>query len=146
MELNIRRAISISATPLAAAIALVIPTAGIASASADISCVSAGHDGCLRLSYNSNEEGSQTYFNTNVSDLAGYTFLTSGSGKGTSVKNNAASAANFSPGIVTIYYNSGYVGACDTLSDWAISDKLHYTYNEDASFRWDYTRSDCYNF
>lgn len=96
--------------------------------------------------YNSNRAGSSTYFDANVSDLAGYTFLTSGSGQGSAVKNGAASALNDSPGIVTVYYNSGYVGACDTLAAYAISDKLHNTYNEDASFRWDYTRSDCYNF
>ncbi|MFE5139668.1 peptidase inhibitor family I36 protein [Streptomyces fagopyri] len=147
MELNIRRVISTSAVPLAAAIALIVPTAGAASATAGTGCNTSGaHNGCIRLFYNSNRAGSSTYFDANVSDLAGYTFLTSGTGKGVSVKNNAASALNDSPGIVTVYYNSGYVGACDTLSAYAISDKLHYTYNNDASFRWDYTRSDCYDF
>ncbi|MFD5517661.1 peptidase inhibitor family I36 protein [Streptomyces sp. NPDC127066] len=145
--MNIRRAISTSVVPLAAAIALVIPTAGSASATASTGCNASGtHNGCIRLFYNSDRAGSSTYFDANVSDLAGYTFLTSGTGKGNAVKNNAASALNDSPTMVTIYYNSGYVGACDTLSAYAISDKLHYTYNNDASFRWDYTRSDCYDF
>ncbi|MFF3461334.1 peptidase inhibitor family I36 protein [Streptomyces sp. NPDC001984] len=132
--------------PAIAAATLIVTATGPASASAGTGCVDAGHGGCIRLFYNSNRSGSSTYFNTNVSDLAGYTFLTSGSGQGQPVKNNAASALNDSPNIVTIYYNSGYVGACDTLSNYAIADQLHYTYNEDASFRWSYTRSDCYNF
>ncbi|MEV6289301.1 peptidase inhibitor family I36 protein [Streptomyces sp. NPDC051896] len=134
----------IAALPLVAALATVLPAAASASASAGTSCTSTD---CARFFYNSNRQGSSTYFNaTNVPDFAGYTFLTSGSGQGQSVKNNAASALNDSPDLMTVYYNSNYVGACDTLSDFAIADQLHYTYNENASFRWNYTRSDCYKF
>lgn len=134
----------IAALPVVAAFATVLPTSTAASASAGISCTATN---CARFFYNSNRQGSSTYFNAdNVPDFAGYTFLTSGTGKGLAVKNNAASALNDSPNLMTVYYSSNYGGACDTLSAYAIADQLHYTYNENASFRWNVTRSDCYDF
>ncbi|MFD9508854.1 peptidase inhibitor family I36 protein [Streptomyces mirabilis] len=106
-----------------------------------------GDFNCLRLFYNSNRSGSSTYFwGSNVSDLASYTFLTSGTGKGLVVKNNAASALNDSPYPATVFYNSNYGGACDTLTAYAIADRLHNTYNNDASFKLNYSSSACYTF
>lgn len=136
---------------LAAAISVPLTAAAVmamaapqAMASSGSSC---GSGNCLRLFYSSNRSGSSTYFwGSNVSDLAPYTFLTSGSGQGQGVKNNAASALNDSPYSSTIFYNSNYGGSCDTLTSYAIADQLHYTYNNDASFKLNYGSSNCYTF
>ncbi|WP_405500259.1 peptidase inhibitor family I36 protein [Streptomyces niveus] len=135
----------VAVLPLVAALASIVPMSTSASAAPGTSCNPSGY-GCMTFFYNSNRAGSQTYFNANVSDLAPYTFLTSGSGQGQGIKNNAASADNDASTIMTIYYNSGYAGPCDTLEDFSIANQLRNTYNQNASFRWNYTRSDCYVF
>ncbi|MET9729942.1 peptidase inhibitor family I36 protein [Streptomyces sp. NPDC006458] len=135
----------IAALPVLAAAATVLPVSTEANAYSGTTCDALYN--CLRLFYNSNRQGSYTYFvRDNVPDFAPYKFLTGGAGQGQGIKNNAASADNDTSVDATIYYNSNYVGACDTLSDFAIADQLHYTYNENASFRWGYTRPDCYRF
>jgi hypothetical protein len=102
---------------------------------------------CLRLSFNSNEEGSQTYlWGSNIPDLASYKFLSLGGGQGYSLKNHAASASNFTPYSITIFYNSNYGGSCDTLQYWSDAVKLHNTYNNDASVKFNYGKSSCYQF
>ncbi|WP_328750787.1 peptidase inhibitor family I36 protein [Streptomyces sp. NBC_00285] len=90
--------------------------------------------------------GSHTAFTTDgVSNLAGYTFLSSGTGKGQAVKNNAASFWNASPdSIATVFYLSNFGGACDTFAPMASTDKLARTYNENASFDFDRNGSNCY--
>ncbi|WP_078491856.1 hypothetical protein [Streptomyces yerevanensis] len=99
---------------------------------------------CFRFYYNSNFDGSAANFvgYGGVSNLAGYTFATSGAGKGLSVKNNAASAFFIARTVsesATVYYSSNYGGACDWL--WAQGNKqaqanqLERTYNENASLR-----------
>ncbi|MEV6260916.1 peptidase inhibitor family I36 protein [Streptomyces sp. NPDC051784] len=131
--------------PLTAA--TLLAAAPSAHAAAGASCnVSAG-TGCLRLYYNTNQQGSSTYFyGSNVSNFASYTFLTSGAGKGLTVKNNAAAASNDANTSTTIYYNSNYGGACDTLTFYAIASQLHNTYNNNASFKFNTSGSGCYKF
>lgn len=131
--------------PLTAATLLV--AAPPASAASGTYCDLSAGTGCLRLYYNTNRQGSSTYFyGSNVSNFASYTFLTSGAGKGLSVKNNAAAAANDANSSTTIFYNSNYGGACDTVSLYSNADQLHNTYNNNASFKFNYSRSDCYKF
>ncbi|MFI6059514.1 peptidase inhibitor family I36 protein [Streptomyces sp. NPDC051286] len=102
---------------------------------------------CLAFTYNSNTAGSRIYFwGTDVPDLAPYKFLTSGAGQGQALKNNAASALNDSPNPATIFYNSNYGGSCDTISWFGIADRLHNTYNNNASFKLGYSNSKCYQF
>lgn len=138
-----RKIFAALSVPLAAA--AVLGTAPQASAASGTSCGGDGH--CLRLFYNSNRAGSSIYFwGSDVADLAGYKFLTSGAGQGTAVKNGAASADNGSPYPTTIFFNSNYGGSCDTLTDYAIASRLQNTYNNDASFRFNYTKSTCYKF
>lgn len=135
----------VAVLPLVAALASIVPISTPASAAPGTSC-NPGTYGCMRFFYNSNRAGSHTYFNANVSDLAPYTFLTSGNGQGQGIKNNAASVLNNASTFMTIYYNSGYAGPCDTVDSWSVADQLNHTYNQNASFRWNYTRSDCYVF
>ncbi|WP_392674939.1 hypothetical protein [Streptomyces sp. LN785] len=125
--------------------ALVMVFASQAAAGSGEGCGGDGH--CLRFSFNSDQGGSQTYlWGSNIPDLASYKFLTLGGGEGYSLKNHAASAANFSPYPATVYFNSNYAGSCDTLSDYAYADKLHNTYNNNASVRFNYSGSGCYKF
>lgn len=131
--------------PLTAATLLV--AAPPASAASGTYCDASASTGCLRFFYNTNRQGSSTYFyGSNVSNLASYTFLTAGAGKGLSVKNNAAAALNDANTSTTIFYNSNYGGACDTLTFYAIADQLHNTYNNNASFKFNYGKSSCYQF
>ena len=119
------------------AFGLVAPTAASAT-TVGSSC--SGNNDCVILYYNSNMGGSSeayssgsTGFAPSVSNLAGYTFQTTGAGQYQYVKNNAASVNNLSDSQLVIWYNSGYSGACDTI-DYDNDGNLHNTYNEDASF------------
>jgi len=120
-----------------------LATAGTASASEEsaTNCNKTGWDECLTLYYNSSQTGSHTAFSEADHNLADNTYLSSGAGKGQVVKNNSASA-NFwgkSTGgrqeFAVIYYNSSYSGSCDAISVNWYADKLHNTYNEDASWQ-----------
>ncbi|MFD9769039.1 peptidase inhibitor family I36 protein [[Kitasatospora] papulosa] len=145
MAFSRARVIAALSVPVTAATLLV--AAPSASAAAGSSCDLSAGTGCLRLYYNSNRQGSSTYFyGSNVSNFASYTFLTSGAGKGVTVKNNAASAINDANSSTTIFYNSNYSGACDTLTFYAIADQLRNTYNNNASFKFDTSGSSCYKF
>jgi hypothetical protein len=141
-----KRLLGLAAVPLAVAGVMAMAPVAQASNSGAL-CNAPGTAECLRFSFNSYEQGSQTYvWAPNIPDLASYKFLTAGGGQGYSLKNNAASAANFTNQSVTIFYNSNYGGSCDTLTYYAIADKLHYTYNNDASVEFNYGRSSCYQF
>ncbi|MGI5050575.1 peptidase inhibitor family I36 protein [Streptomyces sp. JAC18] len=145
MAFSRARVIAALSVPVTAATLLV--AAPSASAAAGASCDASAGTGCLRLYYNSNRQGSSTYFyGSNVSNFASYTFLMSGAGKGVTVKNNAASAINDANSSTTIFYNSNYGGACDTLTFYAIADQLRNTYNNNASFKFDTSGSSCYKF
>ncbi|WP_329210156.1 hypothetical protein OG257_22650 [Streptomyces sp. NBC_00683] len=141
---RVRIAAALSAPLTVATLFVAAPQAAAATGT---SCDVSSGTGCLRLFYNSNRTGSYVYFyGSNVSDFAPYTFLGAGSGKGLGVKNNAASGDNVSPNPTTIFYNSNYGGSCDTLTDYAIASQLHNTYNNNASFKFNYTSSSCYKF
>ncbi|MEU5045976.1 hypothetical protein [Streptomyces griseorubiginosus] len=100
---------------------------------------------CLVLYYNSNFGGASAHFYGyyGISNLAGINFPSNGSGGGTPVKNNAASAAfwNWLGGETAfIYYNSNYAGPCDALredeSEQGIgASRLAATYNNNASIQ-----------
>jgi hypothetical protein len=139
-----RRALSL-ATAVTAAAAAVLGVAPIAHAEARESCPTWAND-CAVFYYNSGFSGSRTAFtNDGVPNLAGYTYLSSGSGKGQTVKNNAASFWNASVDhIATVFFNSNYSGACDTFAPLADADKLARTYNENASFDFNRNGTNCY--
>lgn len=69
-----------------------------------------------------------------ISNLAGYTFLGRGAGKGQAVKNNAAAGSNNNgnPIYVNVWYNSGFKGARDGIRP-ATTRNLAATKNDDAS-------------
>ncbi|MFD5101300.1 hypothetical protein [Streptomyces albidochromogenes] len=102
--------------------------------------------------YNSGLTGSRTTFtgsggiNGSISDLAGYKFLDAGAGKGTPVKNGAASFYNGSPTPTTIFFNSNANGSCDTVAPYTNAHRLVNTYNENASFMFGASGSNCYKF
>jgi hypothetical protein len=133
------------AVALPAALAAVLGTAPLAHADAGPYCLNEVKN-CGIFFYNSGRTGSFTAFRgSSVSNLAGYTFLTSGTGKGQPVKNNAASFNNLSvDNIATVFYNSGYSGACDTFAPLTATDRLHNTYNENASLGFARGGTDCY--
>lgn len=71
--------------------------------------------------YNSDHAGSLSDFSGSVSDLGAtqpscYDFKSAGNGKGVCVKNNAASVWNRTGGGVTVFFNSGYGGAEQTVA------------------------------
>jgi len=85
--------------------------------------------------YNSNQAGSLSDFSAAKADLAGFTFVSAGSGSGQGVKNNAASVDNRRAVAARVYYNSNYAGAYDHVNADS-SRNLVNTYNDNASFRW----------
>ncbi len=76
-------------------------------------------DGEFCLYYNSNHDGSLVDFTGNVQDYGTGSgcvkFISSGSGRGQCVKNNAASAWNRKSVPVTIFYKSTWSGAIDSF-------------------------------
>ncbi|MFD6997340.1 hypothetical protein ACFWA5_13900 [Streptomyces mirabilis] len=61
------------------------------------------------------------------------------------MKNNAASFYNESiTSTATVFYSSGYSGACDTFAALSSTNKLHNTYNENASMGFNRTGVNCY--
>ncbi|EFE75997.1 hypothetical protein K7395_17685 [Streptomyces filamentosus] len=120
-------------------------SAANASISVDTNKIGNCDSSCITFFYNSNYGGSRTTINSTggaegISNLAPYTFLTSGNGQGVSLKNNAASIQTRLPGVgvnVAVYYNSGYAGACDAMraknSEFGYLPQLKATYNNNAS-------------
>ncbi|WP_433893353.1 peptidase inhibitor family I36 protein [Streptomyces sp. CA-111067] len=141
-----KRLMGLAALPVAVVAVLAAAPQAMAGSGSACGTDTQSVDRCLRFSFNSNEQGSQTYVWGNIPNLASYKFITLGGGQGYSLKNHAASAANFSNTSTTIYYNSNYGGSCDTLTYYAIAEKLHYTYNNDASVKFNYGKSSCYQF
>ncbi|GAB7031705.1 peptidase inhibitor family I36 protein [Streptomyces sp. NPDC021749] len=125
-----KRTAKLAAAALGAA--LLVPTLAT-SAQASVS-------GCGQNSFclfcNSNEQGSHNSLRSSVSDLAGYTFTSSGNGQGKSVKNNAASASVVSNicMTVTVFYNSNYSGPTDAFN-YRNYGNLKNTYNNNASVK-----------
>lgn len=119
-----------------------LATAGPASASQEsaVNCDKAIWDSCLTLYYNSSQKGSHTAFFGSDGNFSDNKFLSSGAGQGQVVKNNAASAnvwgiPPYYPEFAVIYYNSNYAGSCDAISVNWYTDRLHNTYNENASWQ-----------
>ncbi|MEV7441891.1 hypothetical protein AB0O22_12150 [Streptomyces sp. NPDC091204] len=143
---NIRRAMAV-ALPAAAALAF-----SVSPAQAGVGITCTGEANCGTFYYNSGLSGSRTTFtgsggiNGSISDLAGYKFLDSGAGKGTPVKNGAASFYNGSPTPTTIFFNSGYNGACDTVAPYTNANRLANTYNNNAALAFGASGSNCYKF
>jgi hypothetical protein len=91
----------------------------------------------LCLYYNSSARTGYWGTSTDVSDLAGETFLSgTGAGSGQAVKNNAAAASCDLPatGKCWVFFNHGYAGNADYLNGQE-TGQLSYTYNEDASVK-----------
>ena len=139
-----RKALSLAMAVPAAAVA-VLGMAPMAHAEARETCPTWAND-CALFYFNSGMSGSRTAFTDDgVSNLAGYTFLSSGAGKGQALKNNAASFWNASPDhIATVFFKSNYGGACDTFAPMASTDRLAKTYNENASFDFSRNGTNCY--
>jgi hypothetical protein len=98
---------------------------------------------CMYFYYNSNYGGAYFVTASNIPNLgAGFIFNYGTTGKGLSVKNNAASA-QFRSGPSSqvtsgaIFYNSNYAGPCDRFGSsengWVDASRLAKTYNNDAS-------------
>lgn len=85
--------------------------------------------------YNSGLAGSLSDFSAAKADLAGFTFVSSGSGQGQFLKKNAASVDNRRAVDARVYFNSNYAGAYDHVNADS-SRNLVNTYNNNASFRW----------
>ena len=139
-----RKLCSIAVAIPAAAVA-VLGTAPAAHADAGPYCLNEVRN-CGVFFYNSGMSGSFTAFRgSSVSNLAGYTFQTPGAGKGQAVKNNAASFNNLSiDSIATVFFSSGYAGACDTFAPLTGTDRLRNTYNENASMAFARGGVNCY--
>jgi hypothetical protein len=91
----------------------------------------------LCLYYNSGANTAYWGTSSDVSDLAGKTFLSgTGAGSGQAVKNNAAAASCdlLSTGKCWVFFNHGYAGNADYLNGQE-TGQLSYTYNEDASVK-----------
>jgi murein DD-endopeptidase MepM/ murein hydrolase activator NlpD len=92
------------------------------------------------LYYNSNQQGSVSDFTTSISDYGSsqpscYDFKGSGAGKGLCVKNHAASVRNNASVPVTIYFNSGYSGASQTIAPGTSANLNATLKNENASHK-----------
>ncbi|MEU9862260.1 peptidase inhibitor family I36 protein [Streptomyces sp. NPDC047971] len=143
----LRRTLAV-ALPTAAVLAL-----GVAPAQADVGiyCVDAQAN-CGHFYYNTGLKGSRTVFTGksgqmgSISNLAGYTFLSSGAGQGQPVKNNAASFYNASMQVATVFYSSQYNGPCDTVAKLTSANQLVQTYNENASLGFGLIGQNCHMF
>ncbi len=105
----------LAGTLMSAALAVAAPSAQ--AGARDGVCES----GEFCLYYNSDHQGSVSDFVGSISDYGAtqpecYEFKGVGAGQGLCVKNNAASAWNRTTGAVTVYYNSGYAGANQTIT------------------------------
>ena len=92
------------------------------------------------LYYNSDYAGSVSDFSTSVSDYGSslpscYVFKGTGAGRGLCVKNQAASAVNKTGKPVTVFYNSGYAGASQTIPAGGRANLNASLKNENASHR-----------
>jgi hypothetical protein len=103
-------------TAAAATLALTAPILAIATPANAAARDGVCDSGEFCYYYNSDEAGSISDFTGSISDYGTtepscYDFKGAGAGKGTCVKNNAASVWNRSSKTVRVYYNTGYAGA-----------------------------------
>jgi len=90
--------------------------------------------------YNSDHKGSVSDFTGSITDYgatqpACYDFKGAGNGNGMCIKNSAASVWNRSTSPVTVYYNSGYAGATQTVAAAAKVNLGSDLKNQNASHR-----------
>ncbi|OLO52389.1 hypothetical protein BKH30_06780 [Actinomyces oris] len=90
--------------------------------------------------YNSNQQGSVSDFTDSVGSYGNsqpscYDFKGSGNGKGKCLKNEAASVTNRTGKPVTVYYNSNYQGAIQTIPAGASVNLNSTLKNQNASHR-----------
>ncbi|MEU4170859.1 hypothetical protein AB0F46_28765 [Streptomyces sp. NPDC026665] len=146
-----RRKIAAFGLTATATAGLVLGVAPQSQASASLTCPTS-ETYCMEFYYNSGLSGSRTLFvGFDHYSLNGYTFLGAGAGKGSAVKNNAASATNMSRYDLNIYFNSNLAGACDSIPPFGTTntgpnDRLVKTYNNNASFGYGRYNGDCYKF
>ncbi|MGW1776817.1 peptidase inhibitor family I36 protein [Streptomyces sp. NPDC002104] len=139
------------ALPVAAAVAFTVTPAqaggvGIYCNDWDANCgtfyYNSGSDGGSRITFTG-----RSGWDGEIADLAGYKFLDNGAGKGQNVKNNAGGFYNGSMQKATVFFRSGFVGACDTVPSVSRAYKLVNTYNDNASLGFgSRTGVNCYNF
>jgi hypothetical protein len=146
-----RRKVAALGLTAAGTMGLVLGSAPQSQAYASVSCPTY-ETYCMNFYYNSGLSGSFTVFvGFDHYSLNDYKFLTTGSGKGLYVKNNAASAVNNSRYDLNIYFNSGLAGACDSIPPFGDTnsgpnDRLVNTYNNNASFGYGRYNGNCYKF
>ncbi|KNX38267.1 phage tail tip lysozyme [Luteipulveratus halotolerans] len=135
----LRRRTALALVPVAT---LGVVMAGVVSPSA---AQAAGRDGVCNdgefcYYYNSYQAGSVSDFTGSVSDYGTtqptcYEFKGAGNGQGLCVKNNAASVWNRSTKPVTVYYNTGYLGATQTIQPGVKANLNSTLKNNNASHR-----------
>lgn len=113
-------------------------TANSAQASAGRNGVCETGEFCLY--FNSNQQGSVSDFTDSVSDYGTtlptcYVFKGSGAGQGECMKNQAASVRNRTSVPVTVYFNSGFGGASQTIAAGASANLNATLKNQNASHR-----------
>lgn len=133
-----RRVGAIAATiALGGSAAVALATPASAGGYAYAKCDKSYMPYCITLWYNSNRQGSSSVLDYDQ-EFENDKFINPGAGQGQGMKNNAASAlswsAGYGPVYPTIYYNSHGKGPCDIVMPGAVVNRLHYTYNENASY------------
>ena len=116
MRTMLARHIAAGASMLVLASALAVPASAASAAGRDGVCDS----GEVCFYYNSNQQGSVSDFTDSVGNYGSsqprcYEFKGAGNGKGECMKNQVASVTNRTDRPVTVYYNSNYKGATQTI-------------------------------
>jgi len=130
------RHIAAGASMLVLASALAVPASAASAAGRGGVCDS----GEVCFYYNSNQQGSVSDFTDSVGSYGNsqpscYDFKGSGNGKGKCLKNEAASVTNRTGKPVTVYYNSNYQGASQTIPAGASVNLNSTLKNQNASHR-----------
>src|SRR6478735_6476252 len=131
-----RKALTVASLALAAATPVLATSTPAFAASRDGVCDS----GEFGYYYNSDNAGSIPDFTTSIDDYGTsqpdcYEFKGAGNGQGQCIKNNAASVWNRTGQTVTVYYNTGYAGATQTIAAGAKVNLNATLKNENASHK-----------
>ena len=113
----LRKALTVATLALAAATPVLATSTPAFAASRDGVCDS----GEFCYYYNSDNAGSISDFTTSIDDYGTtqpdcYEFKGAGNGQGQCIKNNAASVWNRTGKTVTVYFNTGYAGASQSIA------------------------------
>lgn len=136
MRTMLARHIAAGASMLVLASALAVPASAASAAGRDGVCDS----GEVCFYYNSNQQGSVSDFTDSVGNYGSsqprcYEFKGAGNGKGECMKNQVASVTNRTDKPVTVYYNSNYKGATQTIPAGASVNLNSTLKNQNASHR-----------